>query len=554
MRATALAALSSSSSLPAPSCSSSPSSAFAATFATDARRLRSAKSRATSRSRASAAAAAAAEAEEAATAAPSPPREVASTSSSSVPSSSGRSDASLAAAVSHPALVVARGIEWGNVVLGFEQANKYTVLDESGRTVALLAEEDSGVGSAVARQVLRARRSFVASLLSADGSRVLARVRRPLYLVNSTTTIEDGKGNVVGEVVQRWHPLRRKYDLFIDKVQVAEIDSPLLAWEFTLTGEQERDRGRERERERERKRLQRGAERPYFSPLSPLDLDPQKKLSLLTFPADADGRPIALIDRNFSGFGKELFTDAGRYAVHFGEASKEDARVAVRRTIEAAHPEAKPAAVDSSVERALVATSPSSPSGSLVATSTGGVLALARPLAVDERLAALAAAIAIDFDYFSRHSSAGGGMGMVPFMLPMPVPSVPAPVESAPDVGGVAAGAGGGEGGEGGGAGGAASSPPGGGSEEEPLERDLGSEEAPSTWDQGGGGDDFGDNGGSDDFGPFGNGSDGGGGGDSGWGWDDGGGGGGGGGGDGEGVGGAAGGLFDLLKDIFHQD
>ena len=227
-RATATTAL-----LPTPSCSSS-SAPFAAAFATDARRLRSAKSRAVSRSRAAAAVAAAEEA------APShPPREVAPT-SSSVPSSSSSSDhlpASLAAAVSHPALVVARGIEWGNVVLGFEQANKYTVLDESGNTVALLAEETSGVGSAVARQVLRARRSFVASLLSADGSRVLARVRRPLYLVNSTTTIEDGEGNVVGEVVQRWHPLRRKYDLFIDKVQVAEIDSPLLAWEFTLTGE-----------------------------------------------------------------------------------------------------------------------------------------------------------------------------------------------------------------------------------------------------------------------------------------------------------------------------
>ena len=203
-------------------------------------------------------------------------------SSSSVPSSSSSSDRhdsaanSLAAAVSHPALVVARGIEWGNVVLGFEQANKYTVLDETGRTVALLAEETSGVGSAVARQVLRARRSFVASLLSPDGSRVLARVRRPLYLVNSTTTIEDGEtGEVVGEVVQRWHPLRRKYDLFIDRVQVAEIDSPLLAWEFTLTGElvvsSEKMSGRGGERRRKQKeRLKENSS--LFDNSKPLDL------------------------------------------------------------------------------------------------------------------------------------------------------------------------------------------------------------------------------------------------------------------------------------------
>ena len=28
---------------------------------------------------------------------------------------------------------------------------------------------------------------------------------------------------------------------------------------------------------------------------------------------------LALLDRNFQGFGKELFTDAGKYVVHFGE-------------------------------------------------------------------------------------------------------------------------------------------------------------------------------------------------------------------------------------------
>ena len=77
----------------------------------------------------------------------------------------------------------------------------------------------------------------------------------------------------------------------------------------------------------------------------------------------------------------------------------------------------------------------------------------------------------------------------------------------------------------------------------------LGGGEDPSSWDQNGGGDDFGND--NDDFGSFGGNDGGDGGGDSGWGWDDDGGGGGGG---GDGEGGAAGGLFDLLKDIFHQD
>jgi len=34
---------------------------------------------------------------------------------------------------------------------------------------------------------------------------------------------------------------------------------------------------------------------------------------------------LALIDRNFQGFGKELFTDAGKYVIHFGQAPLEAA-------------------------------------------------------------------------------------------------------------------------------------------------------------------------------------------------------------------------------------
>ena len=49
-----------------------------------------------------------------------------------------------------------------------------------------------------------------------------------------------------------------------------------------------------------------------------------------------------------------------------------------------------------------------------------------RPLGLDERMAVLAAAISIDFDYFSQHSQHGAG-GMMPFFLPIPMPSPPYP-------------------------------------------------------------------------------------------------------------------------------
>lgn len=51
---------------------------------------------------------------------------------------------------------------------------------------------------------------------------------------------------------------------------------------------------------------------------------------------------------------------------------------------------------------------------------------VARPLALDERTLVLAAAVSIDFDYFSQHSH---GSGFLPhFLMPYPgIPPVPYP-------------------------------------------------------------------------------------------------------------------------------
>eukprot|EP00879_Flechtneria_rotunda_P017867 GHRR01018727.1.p1 GENE.GHRR01018727.1~~GHRR01018727.1.p1 ORF type:complete len:463 (+),score=113.14 GHRR01018727.1:109-1497(+) len=184
------------------------------------------------------------------------------------PQESPPSQVQIADVVNHPALIVTRAIEWGTVILGFEQATKYTVYDQDGSVVALIAEEISGIGNELQRQLLRTRRSFRSTVLSADGTQVLFRVRRPAYLINSHMYIEDPQGEVVGEVRQRWHLWRRNYDLYINRRQFAAINGGFLAWEFELK--------------------------------------------------DREGNTLALVDRNFLGFAKEIFTDAGKYVVHFG--------------------------------------------------------------------------------------------------------------------------------------------------------------------------------------------------------------------------------------------
>jgi len=57
----------------------------------------------------------------------------------------------------HNVIIVTRSIEWGNIILGFEQANKYTLTNEQGETIGYLAEETTSM-SVITRQILRTHR------------------------------------------------------------------------------------------------------------------------------------------------------------------------------------------------------------------------------------------------------------------------------------------------------------------------------------------------------------------------------------------------------------
>ena len=55
-----------------------------------------------------------------------------------------------------------------------------------------------------------------------------------MYFVNSTIYVENAEGEVIGEVRQRFHLWQRNYDIYLDRRQIAVINSPLLAWEFAI--------------------------------------------------------------------------------------------------------------------------------------------------------------------------------------------------------------------------------------------------------------------------------------------------------------------------------
>jgi len=203
-----------------------------------------------------------------------------------------------------------------------------------------------------------------------DGTPVLW-IRRPFAWINSRMYVERLKDwheytpggepvlDTFAEAQQRWHLWRRRYDLFLR--QDLSINTPTPQTSFT-------------DRVTTGSTIAKAGEHP-----------PELRLEQFVQFAKIDegfwawhftlrgsrGEEMASISRAFRGFGRELFTDTGQYSVSFtplpSQADPED-------------------------------TTPREPY-------------VIKELSLQERALVLAMAVNVDFDYFSRHSEGGTGMG-----------------------------------------------------------------------------------------------------------------------------------------------
>ncbi|KAI9791613.1 MAG: hypothetical protein M1816_003699 [Peltula sp. TS41687] len=302
---------------------------------------------------------------------------------------------------SHPAarllanssIVVQRQLELMNVMIGFEQANKYVIMDPQGNLIGYMAEREQGLRNTMTRQLFRAHRSFTTHVFDRNEVEIL-RFHRPFSWISSRISVYDPlssdstshsttKGlqetnskslsiatdqssakvppldvsdmRVVGEAQQQWAPLRRKYDLFVFRgspnstsdtdmhhdthsgefSQFAHVDEPFLSWDFSLKSQ--------------------------------------------------DSRLIGSVNRNFAGFAREIFTDTGVYALRMDAAGLADE------------------------PRHLISQTGRQASGTDDRPGVG--------MTLDQRAVMLATAVSIDFDYFSRHSHSGG-MSFMPIWFP----------------------------------------------------------------------------------------------------------------------------------------
>lgn len=298
-----------------------------------------------------------------------------------------KSDHPSSTILAQPGIVVQRQIEMMNLFLGFEQANRYVILDPHGAHIGYMAEHDGGLGKVMARQWLRTHRAFTTHVFDKHGTEVL-RFHRPFsWFVTHirvydplTPQITSGQSSpappdssvsdalsslqqishvpldamrVVGEAVSEWAPLRRKYNLFVrpDNVagsegplprQFAAVDEPFLSWDFSLL--------------------------------------------------DQNSRMVGSVNRNFRGFGREIFTDTGSYILR----------------MDAAGPETDTEQADMALR-----------SGNALQPHAGtlGSNSAEAGMTLDQRAVMLATAVTIDYDYFSRHSSLGGSGSFFPLWM-----------------------------------------------------------------------------------------------------------------------------------------
>ncbi|EGN96056.1 hypothetical protein SERLA73DRAFT_185568 [Serpula lacrymans var. lacrymans S7.3] len=250
-------------------------------------------------------------------------------------------------------LTITRQLEMLNIFMGFEQSNRYAITSETGEPLGYIAEEPRGILSMFSRQIFRTHRPFRALVMDTHGSPILW-IRRPFAWINSRMFVQrlndlQGYTSEGEPVLDTFAEVQQQWHLWKRRYDLFLRDIPrrILSTVSEVQPEPEPNSFTQFAR------VDEGLWAWHFNIL------------------DARGAPIATVNRTFRGFGREIFTDTGQYSVNF----------------------AAPIGESGSSDPA-----PRKPT-------------VIRNLTLNERALVLAMAVNIDYDYFSRHSGPGHGMG-----------------------------------------------------------------------------------------------------------------------------------------------
>ena len=271
-------------------------------------------------------------------------------------------------------------------------------------------EKDLGMGNMMARQMFTTHRSFTTHVFDKHEKEIL-RFHRPFSWISSrigvydplevasvshsvSTAFQNPKAGpistdvapnsaqvsplamsdmrIIGEAQQQWAPLRRKYNLFLYRktpTAATDLGAKRIALEdLPLPNSQQSQVSQASSNS--------GQHEGEFGQFAYVD-EPflSWDFSLLS----ANNRLVGSVNRNWAGFGREIFTDTGVYMLRMDAAGlTEEPRHLISKTGQASE---KP--YDSPKVSGLT---------------------------LDQRAVMLATAVSVDFDYFSRKSGSGGFM------------------------------------------------------------------------------------------------------------------------------------------------
>jgi uncharacterized protein YxjI len=169
--------------------------------------------------------------------------------------------------ISQNKIVVKQELEPIEIFTGFETKNKYSVCDESGKKLCYAFEESGFLG----RQFLGRNRPLKINMID-NNKAVQLTAERPFFFFFANYKINDGTGNTIATVKQKFNIARSRFDVYC-------ADGNLV---FTC------------------------ANKPFH---------------WWTFDVTSNGNKVGQILKKWSGGGKEFFTDADNFLVDFGNMS-----------------------------------------------------------------------------------------------------------------------------------------------------------------------------------------------------------------------------------------
>lgn len=178
----------------------------------------------------------------------------------------------------HQRLSVRQRKRWYEILFNWEQKNSYSVFDEDGEHVLEVKEDGSGLWNVLKRLFLRNARPFTSTVYDNPIPKPLLLLKRPFRFFFHRLDVRAGDGTAMGTIERRWSWLRRIYVVKdAQDVQIAELFGPIL--------------------------------RPW------------------SFDIRIGGEPRGLLQKRWSGFSKELFTDADNFVLDLKGVT--DARIRV---------------------------------------------------------------------------------------------------------------------------------------------------------------------------------------------------------------------------------